>query len=252
MRKRNYSELGTISSAFATLRQMNAFVLFPLDEQQLDNPLLLEYFESKLGDPVEKKIEDVFSIAAARTVYDNPNIPVYNKERSAKNTARDFREAMRYAKLEYHAQTKNLSVREYNKRKKTLPIVRRAVKIRKLKAVGKNVAISTVVGLLTGPVGAAATFIGRVTWSVLPDKVKKPIQKTVKHIVEKTVTTIKNVTEKIKQTKVGKAVANVVQNMRPYFQKVVDTVRPVAQKVVTEVKKVGRKVFDYAKSWWPF
>ena len=241
MNKHNFSQLGDIQAAFSTLRQYNQYVLFPVSETVFDNPVLLEYFSAPLDAPIEKTVEKIVSVAAAKAVYDNPNIPDFNKERSARNTARDVREAMRYAKLEYHAQAKGLSHKEYMRRKRNIAIVKRATKIKMAKGLAKNMAITAFATLIAGPVGGSVALGSRLIWKFLPEKIKKPIVNAAKVVKEKAITTIKNCCDYIKSTKIGKKVS-----------KFVEKVSPVIRNTARIIMDAGRTIRDYAKSFWPF
>ena len=137
-----FNQLANIHVALSTLRQFNQYVLFPVPEKEFDNPIILDYFLSQLDSSTEKTVEKMVCVAAVKYIFDNPNIPAQNKEQSAKNTARDIREVMRYAKLEYHAKVQNLSIPEYNRRKRSILIVKRIAKIKKAKEILKIASIT--------------------------------------------------------------------------------------------------------------
>ncbi len=241
MNKHNFNELGNIQAALSTLRQYNQYALFPVSETVFDNPVLLEYFSTPLDAPIEKTVEKIVSVAAAKAVYENPNIPDFNKERSARNTARDVREAMRYAKLEYHAQTKGLSHKEYMRRKRNIAIVKRAAKIKMAKGFAKNVTITAFASLIAGPIGGSVALGSRLIWKFLPEKIKTPIISAAKVVKEKAIKTIKTFCNYIKSTKIGKKVA-----------KVVEKISPAIQKFGAKLTQAKRVVVEYAKSFWPF
>ena len=161
MSKRNFNKQADIQAAFKTLRQYNQYVIFPVSEDAFNDPLLEEYFEKPLDDTIEAKVEKILSVAAVRTVYDNPNIPDSKKEAIAKKNAREIREAMRIAKLEYHAQIKgNVTVKEY-KRRKAIPIVAKAARIKRLTKTAKNLTIKGLVRVIAGPVASVGITVGR-------------------------------------------------------------------------------------------
>lgn len=241
MNKHHFNKLGNIQAAFSTLRQFNQYALFPVSETVFDNPVLLEYFSTPLDAPIEKTVEKIVSVAAAKAVYDNPNIPNFNKERSARNSARDVREALRYAKLEYHAQTKNLPYKEYIRRKRNLAIVKRASKIKMAKGLAKNLSITAFATVIAGPIGGSVAFGSRLIWKFLPEKVKKPIVKAAKDVKEKAVSIIKNCCSYVKSTKIGKKISKVVEKMIP-----------VIEKTNKKIENATTIVVDFAKSFWPF
>lgn len=241
MEQHDFNKIGNIQSALTTLRQYNQYVLFPLAEKAFENPILELYFESPIDDPIETKIEKAFCVAAARAVFHNPNIPEKNKNRSARNTARDLREAMRYAKLEYHSASKGLPHQEYIKRKRALPIVRRAVNIERAKKICKNVAITTLATVIAGPIAGGIVAGTRILYSFLPEKIKEPINRAAKEVKSAAITTIHNSIDYLKSTSVGKKVAEVVEEVKPYFKNVMES-----------AKKIKDKVVDYVKSYWPF
>lgn len=241
MAKHNFTELGNIQSAFSTLRQYNQYALFPVSENIFENPVLLEYFSTPLDAPIEKSVEKIVSVAAAKAVYENSNIPGFNKERSARNTARDVREALRYAKLEYHAQTQGLSHKEYMRRKRAISLVKRAAKIKIAKSLAKNMTITAFATMIAGPLGGSVALGSRLLWKFLPEKVKKPIISAAKVVKEKAITVLKKAGNYIKSTRIGKKVLNIVEK-----------ISPVVQATGRKIATATRKVVDFAKSFWPF
>lgn len=241
MNNYNFNELGSLQAAFSTLRQINQYVLFPVSEELFDNPLLVEYFDSPLDSPIEKKVEKIVSVAAAKAVFENPNIPSFNKKRSARNTARDIREAMQYAKLEYHALSNRIGVPEYNRRKRSIQIVKRVAKFNMAKGIAKNMAITAFATLIAGPIGGSIAFASRITWKFLPEKIKKPIQKAAGVIKEKAINVIDNCCNYIESTKVYKIV-----------EKAIDKVRPAIEKVGKKVIEYAHRAKEFAKSNWPY
>ena len=148
---------------------------------------------------------------------------------------------MRYAKLEYHAAEKELTHKEYNRRKRAIPIVRRRMKVQMAKTLAKNTAITAIATVVAGPLGGGAVLAERLLWRFMPDKLKKPIQKTAKEVKEKAVSVLERSVDYIKSTSVGKVV-----------QKAIDVVKPTVTKVVDTAKKVYNKAKDFVKSFWPF
>lgn len=241
MAERSFDNLGNIQSALETLRQYNQYVLFPVEESVFDNPALEEYFNSPLDSLVEREIEKIICVAGINAVYDNPNIPAINKKRSARNTARDLREAMRIAKLEFLGDEEKVNSKEYRRRKRALPIVRRRMKVQMAKKMAKNTAITTIASVIAGPIGTASVLGHRIIYKLLPDKIKEPIQKKVKQIKDDAIEVLNTTIDNIKSTSVGRSV-----------QKVIDVVKPIPQKIVDTSKKIYNKAKDFVKSFWPF
>lgn len=241
MAERDFDKLGNIQSALDTLRQYNQYVLFSVDESVFDNHELEEYFESPLDSPIERNIEKIVCVAGIDAVYKNPNIPEVNKLRSAKNTARDLREAMRYAKLEYYAVEKGLTHKEYNRRKRTIAIVRRRMKVKMAKTLVKNASITAIATVIAGPIGGGVAIGSRLLWKFLPDKIKQPILKTSKEVKEKAINVLENSKDYVKSTSAGKSIQNVIDVVKPTLLRAYDT-----------GKKYVHKVKDFAKSFWPF
>lgn len=237
----DFDKLGNIQSALETLRQYNQYVLFPVEESVFDNPALEEYFNSPLDSPIEREIEKIVCVAGINAVYDNPNIPAFNKKRSARNTARDLREAMRIAKLEFLSSEDKVTSKEYSRRKRALPIVRRRMKVQMAKTLAKNTAITTIATVIAGPVGGATALGGRLIWKFLPDKIKKPIQKKANEVRKGAINILNTTIDHIKSTSVGRAV-----------QKAIDVVKPTVKKVADTTKKIYNKARDFVKSFWPF
>lgn len=241
MEIRDFNKLGNLQAAFRTLHQYNQYVLFPVSDEVFDNPILEKYFESPLNALIERDIEKFICVSAVRAVYENTNIPQRNKEQSARNTARDLREAMKYAKLEYKSTTLELTPQEYNRRKRIIPIVRRAVKINMAKTVVKNATIPALATAMAGPIGGAAAVGGRLLWKFLPEKVKEPIVKNVQQIKEDALDTIENSVTYVRSTSIGQKIEKAVETVKPYVRKAVDT-----------VKNTTKKLWEKAKSFWPF
>lgn len=241
MVERDFDKLGNIQSALDTLRLYNQYVLFSVNENVFDNPALEEYFDSPLDSPIERNVEKIVCVAGINAVYENPNIPAANKERAARNTARDLREAMRYAKLEYHAAYKDLTYKEYCRRKRNIPIVRRRMKVQMAKTLAKNVAITTIATVIAGPVGGGVAIGGRLLWRFMPDKIKKPIKDGAKEVREEAISVLENTVDTIKSTSVGKS-----------LQKVIGVVKPTLKQAVETGKKYLNKAKDFVKSYWPF
>lgn len=241
MVERDFDKLGNIQSALETLRLYNQYVLFPVDESVFENPALEEYFDSPLDSPIERDIEKIICVAGINAVYENPNIPAINKKRAARNTARDLREALRITKIEHHANEKELKQKEYNRRKRAIPIVRRRMKVQMAKTLAKNTTITTIATVIAGPIGGGAVLGGRLLWRLMPDKIKKPIVKKAKEVKGKALNVLESSVDYIKSTPVGKAV-----------QKAIDVVKPTIQKVVDTGRKITRIAKDFVKSFWQF
>ena len=241
MVERDFDKLGNIQSALETLRLYNQYVLFPVDEKVFENPALEEYLDSPLDSPIERDVEKMICVAGIKAVYDNPNIPEFNKKRAARNTARDLREALRITKAGHHANEKGLSVKEYNKRKRAMLIVQRLRKIQFLKTLTKNVTITSIVTAIAGPIGGSIVLGGRLLGRLLPDKIMRPIQENAKEVKEKAINVLQNNVDYLKSTSVGRAV-----------QKAIDVVKPTVTKVVDTANKVYTKTKDFVKSFWPF
>lgn len=248
MEQRDFNKLGNIQAAMDTLRMYNNFVLFPATEEVLQNPALEAYFNSPLDDPIERKVEKMLCVATIRAVYQNPDIPQINKERAAKATARGLRSALQISKLEHYASTHEMKVEEYNRRKRSNYIVKKAVKVKMAKRLAKNVTITTLAGVVAGPIGASVAVGSRILWGFLPDKIKKPIEKKVSEVKEKayntlrnTATVVRNKYEAFKSTEVGKKVEKAVNAVKPYVAK--------AKEVIV---KSATKVKNFIKSFLPF
>ncbi len=248
MAQRDFTKLGNIQAAMDTLRMYNSFVLFPATEKILKNPALEAYFNSPLDSPIERKVEKMLCVAAIRAVYQNPDIPQMNKERAAKATARGLLAALRIGKIESKASSNELTVREYNRRKQSNIIVKKAAKVKMAKKLVKNATITMLAGVVAGPIGASVAAGTRILWGFLPDKIRKPIEKRVNEVKEgayntmkNTVTVVKNKYEVFKSTEVGQKVERAVNAVKPYVAKVKDV-----------VVKTGTKAINFVKSFLPF
>lgn len=248
MEQRDFNKLANVQVAMNTLRMYNNLVLFPVSEEVLQNPALEFYFKSPLDAPIERKVEKMICVAAIRAVYQNPDIPKMNKERAAKATARGLRAAMQMAKLEGKAATNELTVQEYNRRKRSNVIVKKATKVKMAKSLLKNASITALAGAVAGPIGASVAVGTRILWRFMPDKIKKTIEKRVEqvkegayNILKNTITKVKNSYEVFKSTPIGQKVEAAVNAVKPYVTKTKEV-----------VVKTAKKVVNFVKSFWPF
>lgn len=246
--RRDFNKLANVQVAMNTLRMYNNLVLFPVSEEVLQNPALEVYFKSPLDAPIERKVEKMICVAAIRAVYQNPDIPKMNKERAAKATARSLRAAMQMAKLEGKAATNELTVQEYNRRKRSNVIVKKATKVKMAKSLLKNASITALAGAVAGPIGASVAVGTRILWRFMPDKIKKTIEKRVEqvkegayNILKNTITKVKNSYEVFKSTPIGQKVEAAVNAVKPYVTKTKEV-----------VVKTAKKVVNFVKSFWPF
>lgn len=235
MNEYHYNELSNMQVAFKTLRQYNQYALFPASESNFDNPILLEYFDSPLDAPIERKVEKVLCTAAAKAVYENKNISSKRKENCAKRAARDMREALQLAKLEYHASEKDLFVSDYRRRKKSLHIVKYAARVKKTKKILKSFTINGIIRAIADPVTYVATYGARLAWKILPEKVRKPIVAAAKNLKEKAINTIEKCCTYIKNTAVGKAVTKAIEKCKPFFKKAEDFINKTTQKIKDKI-----------------
>ena len=253
MEQRDFNKLANVQVAMDTLRMYNGFVLFPASEELLQNPALEAYFNSPLDSPIERKVEKIICVAAIRAVYQNPDIPQFNKERAAKATARGIRAAMQMAKLEGKASTNELTVQEYNRRKRSNVIVRKAAKVKMAKSLLKNVSITALASAVAGPVGASVAVGTRIIWRFMPDKYKKTVERrleqvkeTACNVLKNTVSKVKNAYDVFKSTSVGRKVEVAVKAVKPYVTKAKEEVA----KYVNKTKDTVRKACDFVKSFW--
>ena len=245
MTQRDFNKLGNVQAAMDTLRMYNSFVLFPATEEILQSSALEAYFNSPLDAPIERKVEKMVCVAAIRAVYENPDIPQMNKDRAARVTARGLRAALQVAKLEHKASSNELTVQEYNRRKRSNIIVKKAVKVRMAKTLAKNVTITTLAGAVAGSIGASIAVGTRILWRFMPDKIRKPVEKRLSQVKEaayntltNTVRVIRNQYETFKSTKVGQKVERAIKAIEPYATKVKDVVVKTATKVKTFLKSI--------------
>lgn len=236
MNVHHFNQLGNIQVALSTLRQFNQYVLFPVPEKEFDNPIFLDYFLSPLDSSTEKTVEKMVCVAAVKYVFDNPNIPVHNKEQSAKNTARDIREVMRYVKLEYHAKVHNLSVPEYNRRKRSIRIVERIAKIKNAKEILKNSTISKFATVVAGPIGKSIVLAIRLLWPFLPKETKEVIISVAKEKTENAIKTINNCVDTIKSTAFGKRIVAYWSEICPSINRITDKVQSKAKTIIDIIK----------------
>lgn len=243
MVQRNFNKLGNVQAAIDTLRMYNSLVLFPATEEILQNPALEAYFSCPLDAPIERKIEKIVCVAAIHAVYENPDIPQMNKEHAARTTARSMRAALQAAKLEHKASSNELTVIEYNRRKRSNVIVKKAAKVRMAKTLVKNASITALAGAVAGPIGASVAVGTRIIWRFLPDKIKRPVEKRVSQVKEaayntlvNTVRKVKGVYEVFKSTEVGQKVDRAVNAVQPYVAKAKDVVVKAANKAKNIIK----------------
>lgn len=240
MNEHHFNQLANIQVALLTLRQFNQYVLFPVPEKEFDNPIFLDYFMSPLDSSTEKTVEKMVCIAAVKYVFDNPNIPDQNKEQSAKNTARDIREVMRYAKLEYLAKDQNLSVPEYNRRKRSILIVKRIAKIKKAKEILRIKTITDFATQIAGPLGGGIVFAVRMLWPFVPKEIKEKIISMAKEETENAIKTINNCVDTIKSTAFGKRIVEYWSEICPSINRITDKIQSKA-KAITDIIKSQKK-----------
>ena len=221
MSEYKFGKLANIQAALLTLREINQYVRFPISDTLLGSPILSKYFSTPLDSPDEKEIEKIVSIAAAKAVFDRSYIQDFSgKEEFARNIARDVRDAMRYAKLEYvAAQTTNLSHQEYMRRKRSIPLVKR---IAWLKIIKEKVALYTIRSVATaiaGPVGGNIVWGTYFIWKILPEDVKENLLSRAKYTTTKAVTTIKNCCNHIKSKKMDEKIVSYMKEINPLSEK---------------------------------
>lgn len=237
----NFNENANILSALTTLRQFNQYTLFPVPNKVFDSPFLLKYFDSPLDAEIERKVEKIISAAAIRTVYKNSNIPQERKETSARKTVRDLCDALRNAKLEYHAQAKNLSHKEYMRRKRCIPLVSRIAKIKMAKNLAKTMTFSAFATYIAGPIGGTMVFASRVIWRFLPDGVRESLTSATKEIKKTALDTAQSLSSYVKTTEAGTRI-----------QKTIEKIKPLIDKEKKEFIISINRVKDRVKSYWPF
>ena len=236
MNEHHFNQLANIQVALSTLRQFNQYILFPVPEKEFDNPIFLDYFMSPLDSSTEKTVEKMVCVAAVKYVFDNPNIPDQNKEQSAKNTARDIREVMRYAKLEYHAKVQNLPVTEYNRRKRSILIVKRIAKIKKAKEILRIKTITDFATTIAGPLGGGIVFAVRMLWPFVPKEIKEEIISMAKEKTENAIKTINNCVDTIKSTAFGKRIVTYWSEICPSINRITDKIQSKAKTIIDIIK----------------
>ena len=237
MNEHHFNQLGNIQVALSTLRRFNQYVSFPVPEKEFDNPIFLDYFLSPLDSSTEKTVEKMVCVAAIKYVFDNPNIPSQNKEQSAKNTARDIREVMRYAKLEYHAKVQKLPVTEYNRRKRSILIVKRIAQIKKAKEILKIASITQFATLIAGPVGGDIVLAIRLIWTFLPKEIKEEIISMAKEKTENAIKIINNCVDTIKSTEFGKRIVTYWSEICPSINRITDKIQSKVKAIADIIKR---------------
>ena len=204
------NQLGNIYSAINTLRRYNKYLLFSIDEKFFENKFIVEYFETPLDDEIETKVETILSVAAIMTVRSNPNIPEDKKQHVALMNARYLRETMRYAKLEYHATVKGIvTVQEYNRRKRAIPLVQIVAKLSEAKKCALTVL--SLIRIISGYKCFAVIYTtSKLLWEILPIEVRKSLIMNSKEICDNALGTLHNYYEEMKSTEVGRAIGYVV------------------------------------------
>lgn len=231
----------------------NDHLWFSVDEQTFNNSLLVEYFEKPFDDPIEARVEKIISAAAVAVVYDNPHISDKQKKRIAEKNAKDLRDAMRLAKLDYHAYVKeDISVKEYARRRQGCELVDRITRVKRLKKIKKNLTVRGLADLLTTslglpPIGGWVVTGSKMVWSLVPERVRKPLEQKAKEIKHKAVTVIRNtcneIKESFKNSKVGKKVIATVEKAKPYFEKAKNKIVEVKETVKAKFKAFASRFF---------
>lgn len=228
-----YNELSNIQLAFNTLCRYNKLLSFPVPEKTFANPLLTEYFESNLDDQIEAYVEKILSVAAASIVYDTLELPQKIKKKLALKNARELREAMRYAKLEYHAMVKrDIFVPEYNSRKRSLSIVQRAARLERVKKYATVVTVRFFAKALIGDYSDLIICSSLLIWKFLPDNIRNLLARNTKNICGRAIITIKNYRKVLEH-----ALKNSVKNSEI-----------IKEYDKTEIVKTKKKVKDLEKT----
>lgn len=233
MTMRNFNKAGRVKVALKLLRQYNDYILFPVSDETFNDPLLVQYFETPLDDPIQKKVEKMLSAAAIKAVKDNPNIFKSKIDVCAKKNAHEYIEALRIVKLEYRARIKkdNITVADYEERKAAIPLVRKAARIKRLKKIGKSLTIRGFATAVCGAGAGIAISVSRYLWHFIPEKVREPLAKAAKKVKQEAIETIHECADYLKNTRVGKVVMRAVDKVEPYVHKAVKTIKAGAEKL---------------------
>lgn len=241
MSERHYSKHANMQAALKLLRFYNQYVIFSVSDDVFNDQLLEEYFESPMNSPIEATVEKMISAAAVRTVYDHPNIPQGRKAIVAKKNAREMRDALKLAKIEYLAKVKGtLNARVYPRLKMAIPLADKVARVKQLKRIGSYATIRELAEAIGGAYVGTAIMVGRFAWSLLPARVRKSLVEKGQEIKEEALATMENCCEYIRSTRVGQAVERAVKK-----------VAPIVHRAVTVIEKQTQKMKDKIKSWLP-
>ena len=239
------------------LRYYNKFVWFGLPAKTFEIPEIIKGLDAPLNSEEENEAIKMLVSASTATIMSDKGIPQSRKEAMVRKNADEVRKMFDLVKHELVPMSKpdREKLERDNTIAKRVKMAERGKRILKRKATRTtiNLATATLIGAAGGPVGVvSAITYGIIT--LLPDKAKKTIKSKAIDSIDKGITTVENIVDKVKETSLGQkmtTVCNDIKNSKTVtaVREVVKEVKEVAEETFT---RVATKVKDGAKRAWSF
>ena len=242
--------------ALDKLRYYNKFIWFGLPTKTFESPEIIKGLDAPFNSDEEKRAIKMLVTASTETIMSDKGIPQSRKRAMVRKNADELQKTFDLVKYEITPMSKpdREKLERDNIIAKRVKMVERGKRILKRSATRKtiNLVTATLIGT-TGPVGIVGGIVyGIIT--LMPDKVKKKIKEKAIDAIDKGLTTIENIADKVKETPIGQKISTVINDIKN--SKVGTTVREVVKdgKEVAEgaFTRVTTKVKDGAKRVWSF
>lgn len=245
-----------LALAMEQLLHYNTWSAVSMDKSVFEEEALLNYFEVEFDDSINAETEKIIAAAVVKTVYEKEYIPDWYKREFAQRVVQQHIDNLRAAKIVYQEEVKGMSRREAQARREELKMVSRmtivdnTVKWGTRRAIRKGVeyTIGALITALIPEVAIPAWVIGLSTYvviSILPEKVKKSIRKTVSKTADTMVMAAKNIADELASRAV-----KVAQKVRPIIEKAGNTVKQVWEDTKLAAKEAWEDTKLTAKEAW--
>lgn len=258
----NSTNQAALKSALISLRSYIKGMYWNLELPNFDESAFEEYFNCN-DSSKNAEFEKFIGAAAIEAVYTDPDLSIKEKEQVSRRCSRELQDAFRGAKNDYLLATGQIDPKEFERRKKTLPIVRKVTTIETVKKIVKKAlgnapksyakkvvkdkvitAITTATGTAIG--GPAGFVVGLAVGAAIdaaialtPQPVKDKIKETGKELVNGAVNIVKNAAKDLAKSSIGEKATSIVKKA----SEVVETkVAPVVSKGWNTLKRFGKKV----------
>lgn len=258
----NSTNQGALKSALISLRRYIKGMYWNVELPDFDESAFEEYFNCN-DSSKNATFEKFIGLAAVEAVYNDPDLSIKEKEQVSRRCSRELQDAFRGAKNDYLLATEQIDQKEFERRKKAIPIVRKVTTIDTVKKIVKKAfanapksyakkvvkdsvirTISTATGTAIGGipgflVGLAVGIAIETAIALTPQPVKDKIKETGKELVNGAVNIVKKTSEKLAKSSIGEKATSIVKKA----SEVVETkVAPVVSKGWNTLKRFGKKV----------